>query len=173
MGRYEQIVPIEPPAARAPAVLARLRSAERELADLKLQIPEHALAVAENEPGAKEALAALHQKIILTTFEIESNAQAGYLAARLYQEELVAYRAAIQTLPPEQIVDGITKDSCCRRCPAAGRCVIVGSDILSGGSCAHPVLVGALELNSHRTNPRIVAVYTAAAEKLGVRSTRR
>jgi hypothetical protein len=172
MGKFENIVPAAPPAPRAPAVLARLRIAERELADLKLQIAERALAAAEGGPGAKEALAALQAGIAVIAFEIEGLGPARVLAARLDQEALVAYRAAIQTLSPEEIIVGLTREQCCRRCPAAGRCVITGADILAG-SCAHPVLVGSLELNSYRDNPRIVAVYAAACEKLGVRSTRR
>jgi hypothetical protein len=169
MGRHETIVSVDPPANRAPAVLARLKIAERELAELKLQIPERALAAAEDRPGAKEALAALHQKIAATAFEIDCNPQAQRLAARLDQEALVAYRAAIQTLSPEEIIQGITKDSCCRRCPGAGRCVITGADPVAGGACAHPALQGALALNSHRDNSKVLAVYTAACVKLGLR----
>jgi hypothetical protein len=36
----ELIVASDPPASRAPVVIARLRAVQRELADLKLQIPE-------------------------------------------------------------------------------------------------------------------------------------
>jgi hypothetical protein len=169
MGRHETIIPLDPPAARAPAVIARLRIAERELSDLKLQVPERVLAVAEGGPGAKEALAALHQKITATAFEIECSGPARELAARLDQNALVAYRAAIQTLPVEQIIEGISKEGCCRRCSGAGRCVITGADPLEGGACAHPILTGALELNSHRDNPQIQRVYTAACAKLGLR----
>jgi hypothetical protein len=169
MGRHEKIVPAERPALRAPAVISRLRIAERELADSKLQVAERALAVAEGKPGAVESLAALREKIAALTFEIEASPQARELAQRLDQEALTAWRADVQTLPPEQIVDGITRDQCCRRCSAAGACVITGADPFAG-PCAHPVLVGSLEKQTYLDNPRIQAVFAAACAKLGLRS---
>jgi hypothetical protein len=168
MGKHEKIVSAERPALRAPAVISRLRIAERELADSKMQVAEYALAVAEGKPGATGSLAALHRRITMLMFEIEASPHARELAQRLDQDALTAWRADIQALPPEEIIDGITRDSCCRRCSAAGACVISGSDSLAG-PCQHPILTGALELNRYRDNPKILAVYTAACTKLGLR----
>jgi hypothetical protein len=168
MSKYEQIIPTEPPALRAPAVARRLAIAQRELVDLKLQIGERVVAVAEGKPGAKESLAVLHQKITATSFEIESSAGARELAERLDEEAMVAWKAAVQTLDPEEIIVGITKDECCRRCGAGFGCVITGADALSW-PCAHPLLVGSLELHRYKDNPKIRAVYGAACAKLGVR----
>jgi hypothetical protein len=159
MGKHERIIQDQPPAAREPAVARRLAVAQRELSDLKLLIGERGLAVAEGKPGAKEAFAALHQKITSTAFEIEHFSKARELAARLDDEAIVAWKATVQTLEPDEIVAGITKDQCCRRCRAG--CVITGSDPMAG-PCAHPVLVGALEKDRYRDNPKIVAVYAAA-----------
>ena len=170
MGKMEKIVLADPPAPRAPAVVARKMIAERELTDLKLEIPERVLAVAEGKPGARENLAVLQQKIAAVTFEIEHNRQARDLAARLDEEAIGTWKAAVQTLDPEEIVAGIAKDGCCHRCGGGFGCVITGADVLAL-QCAHPLIVGALVLNRYRDNPKIQAVYAAACAKLGVRKS--
>jgi hypothetical protein len=157
----------EPPAPRAPLVVARLRSAQRELADLKLQIPERALASAEGKPGARENLAELCQKISATEFEIGCNPAAREFAIPIDQAAAAAWKAEVQGLDPADIVDGITKEQCCSRC-RPGACVITASDPFSG-PCQHPVLVGALELTRYRENPRIQALHSAACSKLGLK----
>jgi hypothetical protein len=169
MGKLEKIVLAEPPALRAPAVIVRLRIAERELADLKLQVPERVLAVAEGKPGAREALTTLHQKIAVIAFEIECSGQARQLAERLDEHSMVDFKAAVQTLPVEQILEGLSKETCCRRCIPGTGCAITASDPLSG-PCQHPLIGGALELTRYRTNPKIQAIYSAACAKLGVRN---
>jgi hypothetical protein len=168
MGRYEKIVLADPPARRAPAVIARKIVAERELSELRLQIPECALAVAEGKPGGRENLAALYRQIAAVAFEIEHNAKARELATALDEQALVGWKAKIQELPPEELLAGLTRDQCCGFC-SADFCVITGADPLAG-PCAHPVLVGALELNRYQDNPKIRAVYAAACAKLGLRS---
>jgi hypothetical protein len=168
MGRHEKIILEQPPSLRAPAVARRLAIAQRELSDLKLLIGERGLAVAEGKPGAKEAFAALHQKITATAFEIEHFSKARELAARLDDEAIVAWKAAVQMLEPEEIVAGITKDQCCSRCIGGSGCVITGSDRLAG-PCAHPLREG-LALTRYHENPKIVAVFAAACAKLGVTS---
>jgi hypothetical protein len=165
MGKFEKIVPDQPPALRAPAVARRLAIARRELVELKLLIGERGLAVAEGKPGAKEAFAALHQKITATAFEIEQFSMARELAARLDDEALIAWKAAVQKLEPGDIVAGISKDECCRRC--IGGCAITGSDRLAG-PCAHPLREG-LALTRYHESPKIVAVFAAACAKLGVK----
>jgi hypothetical protein len=167
MGKHEKIiVPDKPPAPRAPAVIAHLQSCKRELAALQREIPGHLLAVAEERPGAKEDLAALREKIAAAEFEIQHHAGARLMAERLDEEAMVAWKADVQALPADQIVEGITREACCRRC-IPGNCVITGSDQLSG-PCAHPVLVGALELTRYKNNPKIQTVFAAACAKLGL-----
>jgi hypothetical protein len=159
----------EPPAPRAPAVVARLKVAQRELADLKLQIPEHALAVAEGKLGAKESLSSLHQKITAVTFEIEHGSKAAReLAARLDEQAIVDWRAQVQMLPVAQIVDGIGREVCPRLCGAGAGCVISGSDVLSG-PCCHPLKEG-LMLSRYRENAQIMRVWAACCAALKIRS---
>ena len=99
-GHVQTIVPTEPPAQRAPAVLSRLRAAQRELADLKLQIPERALAAAEGKPGARESLAELRRKISEAEFEIASNSAAREYAERLDEAALVSWIQDVQKHEP-------------------------------------------------------------------------
>jgi hypothetical protein len=168
MGRHEKIIPTELPARRAPAVLKHLQISKRELVALEGQIPALLLAVAEARPGAKEGLAALREEIATAEFEIENHAKARELAERLDEQAIVAWKAAVQTLSLEDIVEGITKDQCCRRCAAGAGCVISGADPLAG-PCCHPVLVGRLELTRYQENPKVAAVYAAACALLGIR----
>jgi hypothetical protein len=165
MGKHEAIVAAEPPGPRAPSVLEQRPALERELADLKQRIAETTLAAYEGKPDGRKNLAALHDQIRIVTFQLEGSAAALELAQHLDQAALSAWKAAVQMLPPEEIVDGITKEACCRRC--IGGCAITAADPYSG-PCGHPVLVGALELNRYRDNPKILAIYDAACRKLGL-----
>jgi hypothetical protein len=88
------------------------------------------------------------------------------LAERLDEEALVAWKAAVQTLPAEEIIAGIGKSACCRRC-IPGACVITGSDPLAG-TCQHPLIGGALDQLRYRGNRQIEAIYDAACRKLGL-----
>lgn len=166
-GVVKKIVSDKPPEPRAPVAIARLHVAQRELDDLRLQIAERVLAVAEGKPDASASLAVLREKIAQIEFEIAHSAKARLLAERLDQEATVAWKAAVQTLPAEQIVEGLTKEACCKRCIPGISCAITGSDALAG-PCAHPVLVGGLELTRYRDNPKTQAVYAAACRKLGL-----
>jgi hypothetical protein len=168
MGRHEKIIPTELPARRVPTVIAHLQISKRALVALEGEVPALLLAVAEERAGAKEGLAALREEIAAAKFEIENHAKARELAERLDEEAIVSWKAAVQTLSPEELVEGITKDQCCRRCAAGAGCVITGADPLAG-PCAHPALVGSLELHRYRDNPQICAVYAAAAAKLNLK----
>jgi hypothetical protein len=168
MGRPEKLVAAEPPAPRAPLVLSRLRSVRGELAELKLQIPACALASAEGKPGARESLAELGRKISEAEFEIGCHSAARGQAEWQDEQSMAEWKAEVQTLDPAEIVAGISKEQCCSRC-TPGNCVITGSDPYAG-PCAHPALVGALELQRYVDNPRIAEIYSAACAKLGLRS---
>jgi hypothetical protein len=167
--KLENIVPIDPPALRVMAVIKHLQESKQALVALQLEVPSLLLAVAEESPGAKEDLATLREKIVQVEFWIAHSAGARQLAERHDATALVAWKAEIQKLPLEQIIDGISKESCCRRCRSGAGCVITGSDILAG-PCAHPALVGTLELQRYVDNPRIQEIYSAACAKLGLRS---
>jgi hypothetical protein len=168
MGKLEKIVPVEPPAPRAPTVLEHLQVSKRNLVALEAEIPGLLLAVAEERAGAKEGLAILREEIAAAKFAIEHSAKARELAERLHDEAVVAFKASVQSLPVAEIIDGLTRDSCCRRCIRGTGCAITGSDPLAG-PCQHPVLVGALELHRYVDNPRIQEIYAAACVKLGLK----
>jgi hypothetical protein len=160
MGRHENIVPMKPPAPRAPAVLEQRPALERELADLKQQIAEIALSAYEGKAGGRENLAALDSKIRARAFQIECNGLAHALALRLDREAVAAWRANLQA-NPKKAVEGITKTDCCRRCSFELGCAI------SGEACAHPIKVRGVSPGL-RGDPKIRALFNAAAEEIKV-----
>jgi hypothetical protein len=176
MGRHETIVPTEPPAPRAPAVLKHLQISKQALVALGREVPGLLLAVAEERPGAKENLAALREKISQVEFEIAQNAGARLLAERLDQDTTAEWKRLVQTLPVGEILEGLTRESCPRRC--VNSCVISGADPQSGGPCQHPVRerhsfgrdATGQRIFPYRDNRQASRVFDAACEKLGVRS---
>jgi hypothetical protein len=162
MGKHERIVSTEPPAPRAPGVLVYLDASKRVLAGLETEVAEAALAAAEETPGAQEKLALLYGKIGVAKFEIDSNAKAHDLAQRLDRQAVEDWKTAIQAMPPEKIIAGITASSCCRLCSADTGCVIT-----AGQNCAHPVKTGVLPVRL-ADNPAIRKIFAAACAKTGV-----
>jgi hypothetical protein len=161
MGRHENIVPMKPPAPRAPAVLEQRPALERELADLKQQIAETALAAYEGKSGGRENLAALHSAIEVCKFQIDCNQEAHALAVQNDRDAVATWRAKLQA-NPKQAVEGITKTDCCRRCSLELGCAI------SGEACAHPIKVRGVSPGL-RGDPKIRALFNAAAEEIKVR----
>lgn len=179
MGKIEQIVPIDPPAPTAKDVRAHRRTLDLSLDALKAGAAELALASARGRVGAQDALAALHWKIRATEFEIECSHQAYELAMREDAAAEVAWRAAIQTMDPEEIIAGIGKESCCRRCTPGivGGCVITASAPYAGSACGHPVKERhqfnrdetGQRLFRYRDTPQASKVFDTACKKLDVR----
>ena len=134
-------IPLDPPAPTAKAVRAHRRTLELSLDALKAGAAELALASARGRTGAQDALAALYGKIRATEFEIECNDQACGLATVEDAAAEVAWRAAIQTMEPQEIIAGIDRESCCRRCQPGinGGCVITASAPYAGSTCGLPV----------------------------------
>src|ERR1700684_1762476 len=156
-------VPTEPPASRVPAVLRRQKIVEDELFDLKLEIDELALACVEGKPDGRKNLAALHEKIRVAEFELESLPLARDLAAQLDKQAIAAWRAEVQTLSPNEIIAGITKDDCCDRCSHG--CVILGSDETADQQdCAHP-RHGNLD-SRYADDPHVQTLFSAACAKI-------
>jgi hypothetical protein len=153
----------EPPAPRAPAVLEQRGAIARELADLKTQIAETALAAYEGKSDGRERLAALDTEIRACAFQLDCNGLAHELALRLDQDAVEAWKATIQAMPPEKIIAGISSKDCCRLCSAEHGCVIT-----NGGNCAHPVKIGVLDPRS-RGVPSTRAAYVAATAKLNLK----
>src|SRR5436190_9318904 len=116
MGMHQHIISPAPPAQRAPAVRAHRKMLEIERDALRAGAVELALASALGDQAAKTALAALPAKLAALQFEIDLSHPACEQASREDAAAEVAWRASIQTLPPEEIIEGIGKESCCSRC---------------------------------------------------------
>src|SRR5437879_1636802 len=116
MGMHQNIISTTPPPANAPGVRAHRKMLEIERDALRAGAVELALASAMGDRDAKAALAALPAKLAALQFEIDLGHQAMELAQGHDAAAEVAWRASIQTLPPEEIIEGIGKESCCRLC---------------------------------------------------------
>jgi hypothetical protein len=172
-------VSLKPPAPTAKAVRAHRKTLELSLLALKESAAALALASARGKVGAKDALAALYLRIRATEFEAECNYAAAELATQEDAAAEVAWRAAIQTLSPDEIIAGIGKDSCCSRCTPGipGGCVLTAMAPHSGGTCSHPIRErhlfyvndrGMREF-AYRNSPQAAMVFDAACERLKVR----
>ena len=167
MGKMEKIVLAEPPAPQVRVVLEHLHVTKRALAALEAQISETAFAAAVGKPCGAENLAALREKIATAKFAIENYPQVRALAERQDEQAVVQWKAEVQKLPPEQIIEGISRDACCRRCISGTVCAISGSDPLAG-PCQHPLIGGALELSRYKDSAKVQAIYDAICRKLGL-----
>jgi hypothetical protein len=153
-------LPMRPPPPRAPAVIEQRPTLERELADLKQQIAETALAAYEGKAGGRENLAALHSAIEVCKFQIDCNQAAHGLALQNDRDAVAGWRANLQA-NPKKAVEGITKTDCCRRCSFELGCAI------SGEACAHPIKVKGVSPGL-RDDPKIRALFNTAAEEIKV-----
>jgi hypothetical protein len=88
-----------------------------------------------------------------------------------------AWRASIQALPVGEIIDGINRDECCRRCAAGtpGGCVLSGGARFAGSTCYHPVRESfpsddrGKRIFQLAGDPQAAKVFFAACQKLNVR----
>jgi hypothetical protein len=154
-------LPTSPERPVAPLVLEQRPALERELAEVRLQVPERVLAVYEGKPEAREKLAALISEIRTIEFQIECNGMAHELALRLDRDAVAAWRRQIEA-DPEQATEGITRKKCCTLCSKPYGCVITG-DI-----CAHPLLSGIGVGPRHMGNPTVRAMFSAASKHLEI-----
>jgi hypothetical protein len=179
VGKFEKIVPDTPPEPTAKVVRAHRQILELSLGTLKASAAKLALASARGKAGAQDDLAALYLKIRATEFEIECNHAAAELATQEDAAAEVVWRAAIQTLAPEEIIAGIGKDVCCGRCTPGipGGCVITASAPYAGGACGHPIRERHLFYINDRglrqfrysDNPQASRIFDTACKRLGVR----
>jgi hypothetical protein len=168
---------LTPPKPTAMAVRAHRRTLELERDTLRAGAAALALASARGDQAAKEALAALPARHAALTFEIDLNGEAVALAQAEDAAAEQAWRAAIQTLPVDDIIVGINRDECCRRCTpgAKGGCVLAAASRFAGATCYHPVKE-AFSNNEHgrrvfplADDPQASKVFFSACEKLNVR----
>jgi hypothetical protein len=162
------------PDLRSSIVRAHRRQLEARLIELRAAVPAAVLAKALGRKAAHRAMTELRRKIADVEFAIAHNRDAGELAAMQDHAAQAAWRAQIQTLPPEQIIAGIGKESCCGKCERG----VVAGCVLAGGTptaeCWHPVK--SIDL-FHRTeqgqwifpcraNPQASRVFDAALARL-------
>jgi hypothetical protein len=174
------IVPMKPPAPTKPKVLAHRRTLELERDALRGGAVELAVASARGDVDARSTLAALPAKLAALQFEIDLSHQAQELAHAEDVAAETAWRAAIQTMEPKDIIAGIGKDCCAGRCMPgiAGGCVLTaGAGHAAGSTCCHPISKlhlfhgdgTGLWIFPHRHNPQASRVFAAACDKLNVR----
>jgi hypothetical protein len=178
MNKHET-VPMKPPAATRPLVIARRRTIELERDNLRAGAIELALRSAMGDLDARNTLAALPAKLAALQFEIDLNHQAQELAHAEDASAEIAWRTLIQTLSPEEIIGGIGREACPSRCTQGISCVLSAAAMYSGSTCMHPTRMGSLHqfnidnsglrIFPFRDNPRAAKVFDAACEKLNVR----
>jgi hypothetical protein len=177
MSVEEITAPLAPPAGTAKAVRAHRRTLELARDALRAGAAELALASARGDGGAREALAAIPARYAALTFEIDLNHEAVALAEAEDAAAERAYSAAIQALPVGEIIAGINRDECCRRCVAGspGGCVLSGGARFAGSHCYHPVKEsfpnddGGKRIFPLAGDPHAAEVFFAACDKLKVR----
>jgi hypothetical protein len=181
MGQAPDVVSLKPPEPTAKAVRAHRCALELQRDALRAGAAKLALASARGDTGAQDALSAIYAKLGALQFEIDYNHEAHELAVQEDAAAEVAWRASIQTLDPEEIIAGIGKDSCCRRCTPGipGGCVISGAAPHAGSTCWHPTRMGSFHqfnldnlgkrIFPLRDNPQVSRVFDAALDKLKVR----
>jgi hypothetical protein len=130
-----------PPAPTAMSVRAHGKTLALKIDALRAGAGQLALGSARGQPGAQSALAALDARIRALEYELSLNPQAVELARQEDAAAEAAWRSNIQMMDPDEIIEGITRDSCCRRCVPGGPngCVITSPASHSGGVCGHPV----------------------------------
>jgi hypothetical protein len=175
MNKHET-VPMKPPAATRPVVRAHRRTLELERDNLRAGAIELALRSAMGNLDARNTLAALPAKLAALQFEIDLNHQAQELAHAEDAAAEIAWRASIQILDPEDIIEGINQISCCGRCAQGVSCVITASAPYAGAECGHPIRQKHLfhlddrgrRLFPYRDVPQAARVFDAACRRLKV-----
>lgn len=176
MGRHE--IALDPPAPTAKAVLAHRKKLETDRDSLRTGAAKLALAAALGDLDARAALAAMPGELAALQFEIDLNHEAHDLAVKQDSDAEVAWRAALDSMNPEDLIAGINRDECSHRCQPGSFCVITAGYPYAGAQCGHPIrerdLIFSRDANGvrqflYRRSPRALAVFNAALERLRVR----
>jgi hypothetical protein len=176
MGKHENIIPLDPPAPTAPAVLAHRKKLEAERDALRTGVAELALASSKGNMDAQAVLWAIPAKQAGLEFEINQNHAAYELAMKLDSDAEAARRASLP-MDPEELIAGIGREMCPRLCQPGSFCVITGAYAYAGGQCGHPIReihavfargpTGDREFR-YAHNPRAARVFEAARSRLKV-----
>lgn len=178
MGRHEQVdVAAGPPPPIAKSVLAHRKKLETERDGLRAGAALLALKSSQGDTSARAELAAIPPRFAALTLEIDLNHEAHQLACEQDSASEAAWRAGLQSLSPEELIEGIGKDSCCGLCRPGAFCVITAGYPFAGAQCGHPVKEKILVFGKDATgtrrfiyehNPRALAVFTAARKRLKI-----
>jgi hypothetical protein len=171
------IVPLDPPVPTAKAVRAHRKKLEAERDGLRTGAAELARASALGDADAQAALAAIPNKFAALQLEIDMNHEAYELAHKHDSDAETAWRASLQSMDPENLIEGISGDGCCRLCKLSGTCVITAGYPYAGGQCGHPIREKHTIFNRDETgtrrflyehNPQAARVFEAARARLKV-----
>ncbi|WP_445215684.1 hypothetical protein ACKWRH_24955 [Bradyrhizobium sp. Pa8] len=172
-----EVTPDKPPAPVAPVVLAHRKRLEIERDALRTGAAELALRSARGDKIAQTELAAIPVRQAALQFEIDLNHDAHDLAVQQDAAAEVAWRASLQSMDPEVLIEGIGRDRCCNRCMPGLSCVITAGYPYAAATCGHPVrekqTIFGRDANGNRQflyaqNPQAARVFEAARKKLNV-----
>jgi hypothetical protein len=132
--------PAAPPAPIAKSVLAHRKKLEAERDGLRTGAALLALKSSQGDTAAKAELVAIPGRYAALTFEIDLNHEAHQLATEQDSAAETAWRAGLQAMDPDDLIEGIGKDSCCTLCSRGtpGGCVFSAGDSYRA-DCMHPV----------------------------------
>jgi hypothetical protein len=169
---------LKQPAPTAQSVRSYGKTLALKIDALRAGAGQLALQSARGETGAQSSLAALDVRIRALEYELSLNPDAVELARQDDAAAAEAWRSAIQAQPAEEIVAGMTRDSCGSFCVPGSFCAISGSVSHAAGTCSHPVLSRHLQfldetgrrIYRYADDPRAAKNYAAACRKLKVSS---
>lgn len=127
------VTSIVPPAPIAPGLLEQVKSLAGVIAGHEARIGNLALAEAQGEPGASQALVELESAIAVARAEHAKKSAAHKAALVADRAALETNNAWIRTLPTETLIAGITRDNCADLCHPGGCSIACGIN-----TCMHP-----------------------------------
>ncbi len=127
------VTSIVPPAPIAPGLLEQVNALAEVIAGHEARIGNLALAEAQGEPGASQALVELESAIAVARAEHAKKSAAHKAALVADRTALETHRAWVRTLPTETLIAGITAKECPDLCHAAGCSIGCGTPL-----CMHP-----------------------------------
>lgn len=129
----EPVASIVPPAPIAPGLLEQVATLAGVIAGHEARIGNLALAEAQGEPGASQALVELEAAIAVARVEHAKKSAAHKAALVADRTALETHNAWIRILPTERLIAGVTQKKCPDLCHAQGCAIACGVNI-----CMHP-----------------------------------
>lgn len=154
------VASIVPPAQIAPGLLEQVAALADVIGAHEARIGNLALAEAQGEPGASQALVELESAIAVARAEHAKKSAAHKAALVADRTALETHKAWIRTLPTETLIAGVTQMKCPDLCHAQGCAIGCGTPL-----CMHPRRSGippahqsdrAIRDNHHAANLEII-----------------